>query len=302
MAYGRDAQAEEILKDALNKDPNRLAIHSKLLEIYAARRDGQNLEQTAMKIKELTGGEGEDWDKAVVLGRTADPGNTLYGGDPEATVMVRPAAGPAASAAPTLDFDLDAAAPDTTPDIPLEMDAPASAADSSAPASVDFDLGASDTPEPAAEPESRPAFEPGATVVMSAPEAQSSGLDFDLGMDDAPKAPEPVTQPAPSLVSDLGGLDFNLDLDSDKTVMMPSAPKPEVDLADISFDLGTPDASAPAVEGDPRWQEVATKLDLAKAYEEMGDKDGARDLLNEVTKEGDDAQQNQAQQMLAKLG
>ena len=119
MAYGRDTQAEEILKDALNKDPNRLAIHSKLLEIYAARRDVQNLEQTAMKIKELTGGEGEDWDKAIVLGRTTDPGNALYGGDPEATVMVRPAA-PAAAAAPTLDFDLDAAAPRATPDIALE--------------------------------------------------------------------------------------------------------------------------------------------------------------------------------------
>jgi FimV-like protein len=34
----------------------------------------------------------------------------------------------------------------------------------------------------------------------------------------------------------------------------------------------------------------------------MGDKEGARDLLNEVAKEGDEAQKNQAQQMLAKLG
>ncbi|HZN86114.1 MAG TPA: FimV/HubP family polar landmark protein, partial [Burkholderiales bacterium] len=46
----------------------------------------------------------------------------------------------------------------------------------------------------------------------------------------------------------------------------------------------------------------ATKLDLAKAYEEMGDKDGARELLNEVVREGDGAQQSQANQMLAKLG
>ena len=53
---------------------------------------------------------------------------------------------------------------------------------------------------------------------------------------------------------------------------------------------------------DPKWQEVATKLDLAKAYEEMGDKDGARELLNEVMKDGDTAQKGQAQQLLAKLG
>ena len=47
--------------------------------------------------------------------------------------------------------------------------------------------------------------------------------------------------------------------------------------------------------------EVGTKLDLAKAYEEMGDKDGARELLNEVMKEGDAAQQQQAQTMLQAL-
>ena len=61
------------------------------------------------------------------------------------------------------------------------------------------------------------------------------------------------------------------------------------------------EASAPDGGGDPKWQEVATKLDLAKAYEEMGDKDGARELLNEVVKDGDAAQKGQAEQLLAKL-
>jgi pilus assembly protein FimV len=85
----------------------------------------------------------------------------------------------------------------------------------------------------------------------------------------------------------------------------PEAPKSTsqgMDLSAISFDLGTP--AAPAAEGaavNAGWQEVATKLDLAKAYQEMGDKDGARELLNEVIKEGDAAQQQQAQTMLAAL-
>jgi pilus assembly protein FimV len=307
MAYGRDTQAEEILKDALAKDPGRLAIHSKLLEIYAGRRDVQNLEQTAMKIKELSGGEGEHWDKAIVLGRTADPSNTLYGGDPEATVMLRPAPASAAGAAPTLDFDLDAAPPSANPDIALDANVPAAAPRG---ASIDFDLGAGDAlvaPMPAAEEKSD--FAPGGTIIMDSSEAQSAsgGLDFDLGMGEKPAepalvAPEP---PAAHAADAGGGLDFNLDLDgdADKTVMMPSSlTVPAVDLSAISFDLGTPDAAAPAVEGDARWQEVATKLDLAKAYEEMGDKEGARDLLNEVSKEGDEAQKNQAKQMLAKLG
>jgi pilus assembly protein FimV len=72
-----------------------------------------------------------------------------------------------------------------------------------------------------------------------------------------------------------------------------------VDLGGISFDLGKGGGEGAPV--DARWQEVATKLDLAKAYEEMGDKDGARELLNEVLKEGDAAQQQQAKQMLAAI-
>ena len=74
--------------------------------------------------------------------------------------------------------------------------------------------------------------------------------------------------------------------------------------AAISLDLGSagePTTGA-APSNDPKWQEVATKLDLAKAYEEMGDKDGARELLNEVMKDGDAAQKGQAQQLLTKLG
>ena len=54
--------------------------------------------------------------------------------------------------------------------------------------------------------------------------------------------------------------------------------------------------------GDARLQEVATKLHLAKSFEEIGDHDAARELLEEVIKEGDSAQQAQAQKMLASLG
>jgi pilus assembly protein FimV len=90
-------------------------------------------------------------------------------------------------------------------------------------------------------------------------------------------------------------VDFELD-NGPKTLPAGGA---NVDLSTISFDLGTPGGGAGAAAGgDARWQEVATKLDLAKAYEEMGDKDGARELLAEVMKEGDAAQQQQAQTLL----
>ena len=47
--------------------------------------------------------------------------------------------------------------------------------------------------------------------------------------------------------------------------------------------------------------EAATKLDLARAYVEMGDVDGARDILEEVALEGDDAQKVEAQDLLKNL-
>ena len=105
-----------------------------------------------------------------------------------------------------------------------------------------------------------------------------------------------------------GGMDFNfsLDMGEDKTKPEqpePTAPSAPLDLSSISLDLDAPEqTSATSASADPKWQEVATKLDLAKAYEEMGDKDGARELLNEVVKEGDSTQQSQAQQMLSSLG
>jgi pilus assembly protein FimV len=57
-----------------------------------------------------------------------------------------------------------------------------------------------------------------------------------------------------------------------------------------------------ADEGSPQWQEMATKLDLASAYEEIGDKDGARELLEEVVRGGDTEQKGKARAMLTRIG
>ena len=82
MAYGRDAQAEEILKEALGKDPSGHAIRAKLIEIYANRKDLKALETTATELFAATGGQGPEWEKAVALGLSVDPQNPLYGGAP----------------------------------------------------------------------------------------------------------------------------------------------------------------------------------------------------------------------------
>jgi pilus assembly protein FimV len=319
MAYGRDAQAEEILKEALQKDPNRVPVHAKLLEIYANRRDAKAFEQTALKLKGLTNGTGPEWEKAAALGRSVDPQNGVYAGAAGAAAAAAPAPAAAPAAAPTLDFDLGGAAAQTAaPDITLD------GTPKEGGASIDFDLGGATTPPAAPAPAPAPAtedksdFTPDGTIIMSPQDADQTaggggaGLDFDLGLGDtkapaaaAPAAPAPAA-PAPA-AEPSGGLDFDLNLDlgtGGGESTMPSAEKPAapMDLSAISLDLGTSaEPAAPAGGGDPKWQEVATKLDLAKAYEEMGDKDGARELLNEVMKDGDAAQKGQAEQLLAKL-
>ncbi len=76
----------------------------------------------------------------------------------------------------------------------------------------------------------------------------------------------------------------------------------EIDLSGINLDLGTGTSPQVSATGkDDHWYDVQTKFDLAKAYQEMGDKDGAREILKEVLREGDAEQKTAAQTVLANL-
>jgi pilus assembly protein FimV len=294
MAYGRDAQAEEILKEALQKDARRTAVHSKLLEIYANRRDAKAFEQAALKLKSLTNGSGPEWDKAAALGRSIDPQNGLYGGGGA------PAAAPAAAAAaaPNLDFDLSGTSSQQGSSLPdFSLDEP-----KGPPASgLDFDLDAA--PAAAAGASARSDFTPEGTLIMGERRGEKTVTSVDFSLDITGSGD--VKGPGAGAVPANSGLDFDisLDLGGEEKKAEPDKTAAPLDLSSISLDLGAVgEPSASPAGTDPKWQEVATKLDLAKAYEEMGDKDGARELLNEVMKDGDSVQKGQAQQLLAKLG
>ncbi|MEJ7930775.1 FimV/HubP family polar landmark protein [Ramlibacter sp. AN1015] len=81
LAYGRDLQAEEILKEALRINPQRIAIHLKLLEIHAKRRDRDAFELAAAEAHALTRGTGAEWSRICALGQDLDPDNPLYQSD-----------------------------------------------------------------------------------------------------------------------------------------------------------------------------------------------------------------------------
>ncbi len=84
---------------------------------------------------------------------------------------------------------------------------------------------------------------------------------------------------------------------------------PEMDVfAGLNQAAPAPAAAAPTLESGDDFDfladadEVATKLDLARAYIDMGDTDGARDILDEVLQEGTDTQKQEASNLLSRIG
>jgi pilus assembly protein FimV len=86
----------------------------------------------------------------------------------------------------------------------------------------------------------------------------------------------------------------------------------EKELEGLSSDLDNDESEAPSelsmlqshsesLDLDST-DEITTKLDLARAYIDMGDIEGAKSILDEVSSEGSDAQQKEAQELLSSLG
>ncbi|HSJ81977.1 MAG TPA: FimV/HubP family polar landmark protein [Thiobacillus sp.] len=279
MAYGRDAQAEEILKEAISNNPDRHEIRVKLLEIYAAQRNTVTFEAIAGELYAALGSRSSPlWDKACEMGRSIDPTNPLYGG-------VQSSAAPAATVAATAAVAGGAVAfADESAQKPVANTQPA------APVEIE----AASEPEPEPEPE---------FVTASGPlEFESAGhvLNFDSPSEAA------VTPESGYVEMDTLGLDFDLpDLDvpatADDTLKLDlglhedNGPDSKFDFSGLDLDLG--EAGGNELELD----EIGTKLDLARAYVEMGDKEGAREILNEVLAEGSDKQKADAKGMLSSL-
>jgi len=136
-------------------------------------------------------------------------------------------------------------------------------------------------------------------------------LDLDEGVKDFPVAETPAV---PDVALDDLDLPADFDLSLADEMSTPDTFAAELDdvnaeLESLSNSIGEPtftEADA-ALDGDDEFDflsgtdEAATKLDLAQAYIDMGDSDGARDILNEVVSEGSDEQKSEAREMLSRL-
>ena len=300
IQYGRDSQAEEILKEALSRDPNRGEVQLKLLEIYASRKDSSAFGKLAGDYNRVTGGSGDGWLKAAAMGYALEPENPLYKAGKDAAATVVPPTGSAT------DVDLDlGGGTGTSTDITLDAAAPGT--DTGI-----LDLGAADTAQKDGEQASTPL--PDFTLEVPAAGGSTPDVHLDAPLTPAPSAPASAT-------ADSNVIDFQIELpkvDAEPPTVVKKAPAqaaadpgldfkleiPDLDLGDKGHDKTQILQAAPAAAGekDGHWYDVQTKFDLAKAYQEMGDKDGAKEILQEVIKEGDGEQKAQAKSLLDTLG
>ncbi|MBY8958265.1 FimV family protein [Pseudomonas sp. MIS38] len=167
---------------------------------------------------------------------------------------------------------------------------------------LDLDLGAEPAPAPAADladddflldlDEGVKDLSPAEPVVANEVPQDDLELpaDFDLSLADEMDS-NPAAEPD-AFAAELNDVNAELDRLS-QSIAEPTFTEADAALGD---DLGEDDFDFLAGT-----DEAATKLDLAQAYIDMGDSDGARDILNEVLTEGDEKQRGEAKEMLSHL-
>ena len=172
------------------------------------------------------------------------------------------------------------------------------------------------------------------------PAVDLSDFDLDVSEPVAPAAPEALEQDPLDVASELAAFDsepefdpvseFDLPSDFDLSLSLeddsPAAKSFASELNDVNAELDKLSQSLETPSLEPHFtsedavaqpepeplddldfdffsgsDEVATKLDLARAYIDMGDSQGARDILDEVVKDGDDSQRQEAEDMLSRL-
>jgi pilus assembly protein FimV len=343
LAYGRYKQAEELVSQAIEKNPQRAELKMKLLEIHYAAKDGDAFALQADLVREnFSAKQPEMWARVLEMGREVAPQNPLFGGAGGAPSGASPAAskavdefdlgdlnfntGGSAGAADdsSLDFDLAGSGSKAKKGKPVALDetmmgadleltlhdkksgktaAPTAAADEH---SLDFDLSAFDEAEKAS---------------TAASGNKDEGLDFDFSAFEESKAPPAAAKAAASAANKDDGLDIDFGAGTPAVAQQSAAAKRDANVIDFNTSntddsaddhlLDQPDSEIALAEGGIDGEmddalfadvdEIGTKLDLAKAYIDMGDSEGARSILDEVIEEGNDNQKQEAQVLMRQI-
>ena len=305
MAYGLYDQAAEVLKKGLTQDPGRRDLKMKLLEVYFTAGDRTNFVESARGLRQEMGGSPDkDWEKVAIMGRQVAADDPLFSGEATAS-----GAGSA-----SVDIPLDSGGTGTA--LHTDLDPLAGAFEGVRPVVVSEATGA------------KPA-EDSHVVDFALPELEPEPLKSKAG----PKPGEPVSAgagPKPK-AGKVGVTTVTADFGTDSQVEFDKALKELSDFVNTNVppqDEGTRSGAALSLAADAEvgtrstgtaigtatgagaiageettgLNEIGTKLDLARAYIDMGDSEGAKNILAEVIEEGDSQQKQEAQKLMQQLG
>jgi pilus assembly protein FimV len=328
LAYGRYQQAEELIRQAIKDHPDRDECKLKLLEIFRANSNQQDFEQYANEL--VAAGKRSDsvfWDKVVEMAKDVCPDLAIFTGSPTAAVF-DPNAGEQVESVLltnditpiTLDNALGAAsfnlpeADATESSFALEAGEPKSTAElkddnSKKPEPTgdldfgeDFGTGFEDRIEEIKDEDALD-FDLGLSGSTASNEIESIAFDFDSVKVDSDK-PAAIEKAELKDSWDPGQtLDFKFESVDDKQIE-------DNQPLEFNFDLDMPVDSAEniAVHADDfmvsdltDMDELETKLDLAKAYIDMGDSDAAKEIIEQVMEEGSDAQKQVAKKLMEEI-
>lgn len=289
---GYDAAA---LQAALAENPEDTETRLKLLRHYAAVGEREAFEAEAETLyAQLADPASPAWREVRDMGVDLAPDNPLFGGGDIRAGL-------------TEDFGAEEPRTDAEDRESDERETWDELGD------LEYDM--SGEPEPAPEdeipagegeePEERPEYR------LEDLDTGDEGYDFDT----PPAVPEDETRQREAAPEEPGEhtvreRHFDLDDTVEPREERGDEASAELELEGFGPDAGepvpeerAPEEEAPAGGGAAAGEDpVATKLELAEAYVDMGDEDGARDLLEEVLREGSEAQQAKAKEMLEQLG
>jgi len=310
LAYGRFGPAETMIKEAIAKEPERNDLRLKLLEIFYSAKNKDAFESEAESFNEdlQANPDEETWEKVAEMGSDLCPNHALFSGDAVPTEAMTETVASDEEDTEIMDFDLGefeeqieniGVEDETKLDESLDM----SDIDG-----LDLDLDTlvgeeAETPdEPtmeitselegiadalSEEPASASNESLETTQELEVGDSLETTLEFEAAgeelettqeIDTGASSTNEITQEieVPDLTSEL-----DLDETAESTLPVDTMDMDDDALADID--------------------EVGTKLDLARAYIDMGDPEGAKSILNEVIEEGNDDQKGEAQGLMGQL-
>jgi FimV-like protein len=280
-AYGRVEQAIEVLRSAIRASPERIEFKVKLLEVLAQQGDAAAFEALAQEVSGLVETRSAEWTTISKFGRSLNPDNPLFGkvdSRTSDTALAPDEDGDVAAALPGLDLDaeLDSMFKDTST-------APSPAAGLEPPAAP-VNLDASAVAAPAESALGASALGASDAQVDRVGDVDDMGLDFDpaQAVIEVPEAPEPgEAEPSGDGEEAFDTIEFTLD--------DPLSDDGGDALAESSDSTGADD------------RDIEGKLDLARAYVEIGDQTAAIELLDEIDQQGTSAHKEVADALRKEL-